>query len=69
MFVRATRRWTPLGADEVGTAATVALLNLDPRRGHAGAGKLLDNTVSRSGVVMGTYEPAGELVTGSFALD
>jgi len=24
---------------------------------------------STTGVVMGTYEPAGELVTGSFALD
>ena len=31
--------------------------------------KLVNSTVSTSGVVMGTYEPAGELVTGSFALD
>jgi dihydrofolate reductase len=29
--------------------------------------KLRGSTVSPSGVVMGTYEPAGELVTGSFA--
>ena len=29
--------------------------------------KLIDRTVSSSGVVIGTYEPAGELVTGSFA--
>ena len=29
--------------------------------------KLLDSTVSTTGVVMGTYEPAGEIVTGSFA--
>jgi len=29
--------------------------------------KLIDTTVSRTGVVMGTYEPAGELVAGSFA--
>jgi dihydrofolate reductase len=28
--------------------------------------KLVDNTVSTTGVVIGTYEPAGELVTGSF---
>ena len=28
--------------------------------------KLVDSTVSGSGVAMGTYEPAGELVTGSF---
>jgi dihydrofolate reductase len=32
-----------------------------------GALKLVDSTVSTTGVVMGTYEPAGELVTGSFA--
>jgi hypothetical protein len=25
--------------------------------------------VSTSGVLIGTYEPAGEIVTGSFALD
>jgi dihydrofolate reductase len=31
--------------------------------------KLVDSTVSTTGVVIGTYEPAGELVTGSFALD
>jgi dihydrofolate reductase len=29
--------------------------------------KLVDSTVSSSGVVIGTYEPAGELVTGSFS--
>jgi dihydrofolate reductase len=28
--------------------------------------KLVDNTVSTTGVVIGTYEPAGEIVTGSF---
>ena len=31
--------------------------------------KLLDSKVSTTGVVFGTYEPAGEIVTGSFALD
>jgi dihydrofolate reductase len=31
--------------------------------------KLVDSTVSTTGVVMGSYEPAGELVTGTFALD
>lgn len=31
--------------------------------------KLADSKVSTTGVVMGTYEPAGEIVTGSFALD
>jgi dihydrofolate reductase len=31
--------------------------------------KLVDNKVSTTGVVIGTYEPAGEIVTGSFALD
>ena len=31
--------------------------------------KLLDCTVSTTGVVIGTYEPAGEIVTGTFALD
>jgi dihydrofolate reductase len=31
--------------------------------------KLLDSTVSTTGVVMGTYEPAGEIVTWSFAQD
>ena len=31
--------------------------------------KLVDHKVSTSGVVIGTYEPAGEIVTGSFALD
>jgi len=30
---------------------------------------LVDSTVSSTGVVIGTYEPAGEVVTGSFALD
>jgi dihydrofolate reductase len=29
---------------------------------------LTDRTVSTTGVVIGTYEPAGEVVTGSFAL-
>jgi dihydrofolate reductase len=28
--------------------------------------KLVDTVVSTTGVVIGTYEPAGELVTGSF---
>jgi dihydrofolate reductase len=31
--------------------------------------KLVDSTVSTTGVVIGTYEPAGEIVTGSFARD
>jgi len=31
--------------------------------------KLVDNKVSTTGVVIGTYEPAGEIVTGSFSLD
>jgi dihydrofolate reductase len=31
--------------------------------------KLVDTKVSTTGVVIGTYEPAGEIVTGSFALD
>ena len=31
--------------------------------------KLIDSKVSTTGVVMATYEPAGEIVTGSFALD
>jgi dihydrofolate reductase len=31
--------------------------------------KLVDNKVSTTGVVIGTYEPAGEIVTGSFPLD
>jgi dihydrofolate reductase len=31
--------------------------------------KLVDSKVSSTGVVMGTYEPAGEIVTGSFALE
>jgi dihydrofolate reductase len=31
--------------------------------------KLVDSTVSTTGVVIGTYEPAGEIVTGSFALE
>ena len=38
--------------------------------GTSAAGlRLVDSTVSSTGVVMGTYEPAGELVTGSFALE
>jgi dihydrofolate reductase len=28
--------------------------------------RLVDSTVSTTGVVIGTYEPAGEIVTGSF---
>jgi dihydrofolate reductase len=31
--------------------------------------RLVDSTVSTTGVVIGTYEPAGEVVTGSFALE
>jgi dihydrofolate reductase len=31
--------------------------------------KLVDGKVSTTGVVMGMYEPAGEIVTGSFALE
>jgi dihydrofolate reductase len=31
--------------------------------------RLVDSTVSTTGVTIGTYEPAGELVTGSFAQD
>jgi dihydrofolate reductase len=31
--------------------------------------KLVDHKDSTTGVVIGTYEPAGEIVTGSFALD
>jgi dihydrofolate reductase len=31
--------------------------------------KLTDSKVSTTGVVIGTYEPAGEIVTGSFAPD
>ena len=31
--------------------------------------KLVDSTVSSTGVVIATYEPAGEIVTGSFALE
>ena len=31
--------------------------------------KLVDSTVSTTGVVIGRYEPAGEIVTGSFALE
>lgn len=30
---------------------------------------LVDSKVSTTGVVIGTYQPAGEIVTGSFALD
>ena len=29
--------------------------------------RLVDSVVSTTGVVIGTYEPAGQLVTGSFA--
>ena len=31
--------------------------------------KLIDSKISTTGVIMATYEPAGELKTGSFALD
>ena len=31
--------------------------------------KLVDSVVSTTGVVMGTYEPTGEIVTGTFARD
>jgi dihydrofolate reductase len=31
--------------------------------------RLVDSTVSTTGVVIGSYQPAGEVVTGSFALD
>jgi dihydrofolate reductase len=31
--------------------------------------RLVDSTVSTTGVMIGTYEPAGEIRTGSFALD
>ena len=31
--------------------------------------RLVESTVSTTGVVIGTYEPAGEVVTGTFALD
>ena len=31
--------------------------------------KLVNSKVSATGVVIGTYEPAGQIVTGSFALD
>lgn len=31
--------------------------------------KLVDSKVSTTGVLIATYEPAGEIVTGSFALD
>jgi dihydrofolate reductase len=31
--------------------------------------KLVDSVVSTTGVVMATYEPAGDIVTGSFALE
>jgi dihydrofolate reductase len=31
--------------------------------------KLVDSKVSTTGVVIATYEPAGEIVAGSFALD
>ncbi len=31
--------------------------------------RLIDSTVSTTGVVIATYEPAGQIITGSFALD
>ena len=31
--------------------------------------RLVDSTVSTTGVVIGTYEPAGDIVPGSFALE
>lgn len=31
--------------------------------------RLVDSTVSTTGVVIGTYQPAGDIVTGSFALE
>jgi dihydrofolate reductase len=31
--------------------------------------RLVDSSVSTTGVLMGTYEPAGEIVTGSFAME
>ena len=31
--------------------------------------KLVDSTVSTTGVIMGTYQPAGEIITGSFAAE
>jgi dihydrofolate reductase len=31
--------------------------------------RLVDSSVSTTGVLMGVYEPAGEIVTGSFALE
>jgi hypothetical protein len=31
--------------------------------------RLVDSEVSTTGVMMGTYEPAGEIVTGSIAPD
>jgi hypothetical protein len=31
--------------------------------------RLVDSKVSSAGVVMGTWEPAGEIATGSFAQD
>ena len=31
--------------------------------------KLIESKVSTTGVVIGTYEPAGGIVTGSFALE
>jgi hypothetical protein len=37
--------------------------------GHGRGPSRLDSTVSSTGVVMGTWEPAGELVPGSFARD
>jgi hypothetical protein len=31
--------------------------------------RLVDTTTSTTGVILATYEPAGELVAGSFALE
>ena len=31
--------------------------------------KLVDSTISTTGVVIGTYEPASEIIAGSFAPD
>jgi dihydrofolate reductase len=31
--------------------------------------RLVESEVSTTGVVIGTYEPAGEMVTGTFALE
>ncbi|KCZ71388.1 hypothetical protein ANME2D_02116 [Candidatus Methanoperedens nitroreducens] len=44
----------------------------DPTGGFTYGGwsfKLIDSKTSTTGVIIATYEPAGELKTGSFALD